>query len=355
MPFAAKRGRRKLNGVVMGLLLTLGVSRGAEAASDPIATFYKGKQITFIVGSDPGGGYDLLARLVAKRLGQFIPGNPSIVVENMPGAGSVLMSNRIYNTAPQDGTVIGLVQRGVMISELIQQPGVHYEISKFNWIGSVTSEVSLVVAWHTSVVKKFEDLRTHPLIVGGTGTTADTEASARILNSLAGAQFKIVSGYPGTADVLLGMQRGELEGIADLSWSEMKTKNAELLREHDLNLLAQNTLIKSPDLPNVPLSIDFVTDQADRPVAQLYYAMKGVARPILAGPLVPKERIAALRTAFWSMVQDPAFKQDAAQAKLELTPRDYKAVQSFIAMAMASPAPIAQRLRAVLNPGGSKH
>jgi tripartite-type tricarboxylate transporter receptor subunit TctC len=339
--------RRSLNGLALGGLLTVGSLSKVQAATDPVERFYKGKQITFVVSSDPGGGYDLLARLVAQRLSQFIPGHPMIVVQNMPGAGGVLASNLIYDTAPQDGTYMGLVQRGVLISQLTQQPGVHYQVAKFHWIGSVTAEDSLVVSWHTSKVKTFQDLRTHELIVGGTGATGDTEASARILNALADTKFKIVSGYPGTADVLLAVQRGELQGVADLSWTEMKSKNVDLLRAHDLNLLAQNSLDKAPDLPNVPLAIDFVV--RDRPVAELYYAMKGVARPILMGPNVPPERIAAIRSAFWTMVQSPSFKQDAARAKLELTPRDYAAVEKFIQTTTTAPPQVGRRLTEILN------
>jgi tripartite-type tricarboxylate transporter receptor subunit TctC len=320
-----------------------------DARADEVADFYKGKQITLIVGSDAGGGYDLLGRLVARHLGQFIPGNPGIIVQDMAASGSMVMTNLIYNTSPEDGSVIGLVKRGILISELTRQPGVHFEVAKFNWIGSVSSEVSVVVAWHTAAVKTFQDLMTHQLIVGGTGATGDTEASARILNALAGTKFKIVSGYPGTADVLLAMQRGEIEGVADLSWSEMKVENADLLAAHELNLLAQNSLVKAPDLPDVPVTMDFVTNPADRPIAQLYYAMKGVARPILAGPKVPAERVAALRTAFARMVQDPSFKQDAAQGKLDLTPSDYKSVEDFVTMASTATPAVIERLTAVLN------
>jgi tripartite-type tricarboxylate transporter receptor subunit TctC len=320
-----------------------------NARADDVADFYKGKQITFIIGSDPGGGYDLLGRLVARHLGQFIPGNPGIVIEDMPASASMVMSNLIYNTSPEDGTVIGLVKRGILISELTRQPGVHFEVAKFNWIGSVSSEVSLIVSWHTAAAKTFQDLMAHQLIVGGTGASGDTEASARLLNAVAGTKFKIVSGYPGTADVLLAMERGELDGVADLSWSEMKVKNADLLAAHELNLLAQNTLVKAPDLPNVPLAMDFVTNPADRPVGELFYAMKGVARPILVGPKVPADRVAALRSAFSKMVQDPSFKQDAVQQKLELAPSDYKSVEDFVTMASAASPAVKERLTAVLN------
>ncbi|HWG05848.1 MAG TPA: hypothetical protein VG271_12615 [Beijerinckiaceae bacterium] len=340
---------RRIYRFIASVIFAASVFCAWGARADDVADFYKGKQITFIVGSDAGGGYDLLGRLVARHLGRFIPGNPTIVVQDMAASGSMVMTNLIYNTSPEDGSVIGLVKRGILVSELTHQPGVHYEVSKFNWLGSVSSEVSLVVSWYKATAKNFDDLKTHQLIVGGTGATGDTEASARVLNALAGTKFKIVSGYPGTADVMLAMQRGEVDGVADLSWSEMKVQNADMLAAHQLNLLVQNTLVKAPDLPDVPTAMDFITNPADRAVAELYYAMKGVARPLLAGPKVPADRVAALRAAFLAMVQDPSFKQDAAQQKLDLAPSDYKSLEDFVAMASAASPDVKDRLTAILN------
>jgi tripartite-type tricarboxylate transporter receptor subunit TctC len=322
----------------------------AQALADSVADFYKGKQITLLVGSDPGGGYDLLARLVARHLGSFIPGNPSVIVENMPGAGSILLSNRVYNIAPKDGTVIGLVQRGVLISQLTGQPGVHYDLGKFNWIGSVTSETSLVATWHTAPVKTMKDAQQQEVIVGGTGRTSDTEAAARLLNAVAGTKFKIVSGYPGTSDVLLALERGELEGIIDLSWAEIKAKNAEHLASGHFTFLAQNALTKSPELPNVPLALDFIQKESDRPVAELFYAVKAIARPILSAPGIPAERVAALRNAFDTMINDADYKADAAKSKLDLLPAGHAAIEHFIEETKEAPPQVRQRLTEILNP-----
>ena len=320
------------------------------AIADSVADFYKGKQVTFLVGSDPGGGYDLLARLVARHLGRFIPGNPNIIVENMPGAGSVLLSNRVYNIAPKDGTVIGLVQRGVLISQLTGQPGVHYDLGKFNWIGSVTAETSLVTTWQTTPIKSLKDAQEHEVIVGGTGRTSDTEAAARLLNAVAGTKFKIVSGYPGTSDVLLALERGELEGVVDLSWAEIKAKNAEHLASKRFTFLAQNALVKSPELPDVPLALDYVRNAADRPVAELFYAVKSIARPILSAPGIPPERVAALRNAFDAMVADPDFMADARKNKLDLLPAEHTAIERFIDETKSARPEVRQRLTEILNP-----
>jgi tripartite-type tricarboxylate transporter receptor subunit TctC len=273
-----------------------------------------------------------------------------MVVENMPGAGSVLLSNRIYNIAPKDGTFLGLVQRGVLISQLTSQNGVHYDLSKFNWIGNVSTEISLITAWKNSPINSIQDVFKREMVVGGTGATADSEASARILNGLAGAKFKIVSGYPGTADVVLAMQRGELEGLADLSWSEIKSKNATMLATHDFKFLAQNALEKSPELPDIPLSMDFVTNPADKPVAELYYAMKSVARPILSAPGIPAERVEALRAAFDKMVLDEDFQNDWRSAKLDLNPTNYKSIDAFISRATSASPDVRARLTEILSP-----
>jgi tripartite-type tricarboxylate transporter receptor subunit TctC len=335
---------------LLGCTATL-IMTGASTRADPVANFYRNKQITLIVGSVPGGGYDLLARLVAHRLGDYIPGHPTVIVENMPGAGSVLMSNHIYNTAPQDGTVIGLVQRGVLLSELLKQPGVHYQISKFNWIGSVSSEVSLVVASASSPVQSFHDLQTLGMVVGGTGVSSDSEEGARMLNALAGTKLRIVSGYPGTADVLLAMERGEVEGDVDLSWSEMKVKNAGLLAAHKIRLLAQDTLTPSPELPNVPLSSAYIEDPLAKRIAHLYFSIKDVARPIMAGPEVPPVRVAALRNAFSAMIASSQFKSDAAQQRLDLTPENYQAIEDYVRAAdSASPAIIAKLIEILVPP-----
>ena len=322
----------------------------AAKSANSVADFYKGKQLTFIVGSDPGGGYDLLARLVARHIGKFIPGDPRVVVENMPGGGSVLMSNRIYRVAPQDGTVIGMVQRGIMISPLIKLPGVHFKVNKFHWIGSVTSEVSVIVSWATSPVKTFKELMTHQLVVGGTGPTSDTEGAARLLNALAGTKFKIVSGYPGSSDVILAMERGEVQGVADLSWDELKAKHPDFLSQHKLNLLAVDSLDKSPDLAKVPRAIDFIKGKTNRQTAEIFYRMKQVARPILVGPKVPAARLAALRRAFSKMTKDKGYLADARKLRLALHPKDYKAVKKFVALVSSAPADVKQKFIAALNP-----
>jgi tripartite-type tricarboxylate transporter receptor subunit TctC len=339
-------------GGLLMLALWLGFSflfSTSPALADSVADFYRGKQITLMVGSSPGGGYDAIARIVASHIGNHIPGDPNVIVQNTPGGGSVTMSNRIYRTAPQDGTYMGLVQRGVLLAQLTKRSGVQFEIGKFNWIGSVSPDASLVVAWHTAPVKTVQDLFTKQMIVGGTGATSDLEASARLLNATIGTKLKIVSGYPGSADVLLAIQRGEIQGSADWAWSEIKSRYSNFLNEKKMNLILQNGLRKAPELADIPLTLDFVKDETDHKVAELYFGLKQVARPILAGPGVPADRLAALRTAFMALKDDPGYKADAEKLGLS-DPTPAKEIESYVSLTMSAPPEVVRRLTTILNP-----
>jgi tripartite-type tricarboxylate transporter receptor subunit TctC len=302
------------------------------------------------VGSSPGGGYDAIMRVVARHIVNHIPGNPGAIVQNTPGGGSLTMTNRIVRVAPQDGTVMGLVQRGVLLAQLTKQSNVQFDVTKLNWIGSVAPEISLVVAWNTSPVKTAQDLLTKQLIVGGTGATSDLEASARLLNATIGTKFKIVSGYPGQVDVSLAMERGEIQGTADWSWSEIKTRHADFLAGKKLTLLLQNALRKAPDLPDVPLAMDFIKDDTDRKVAQLYFGLKGVARPIMAGPGVPADRLEALRAAFMMLKDDADFKADAEKTGIEVDPTPAQRIDEYIKLTTSASPEVVRRLTEILNP-----
>jgi tripartite-type tricarboxylate transporter receptor subunit TctC len=317
------------------------------AAADPVADFYAGKQITFIVGSDPGGGYDAQARLVARHLPRFIPGNPTMIVQNMPGAGSVLMSNRIANTAAKDGTFIGLPQRGILLSQLTAQPGIQYDVGKFNWIGSIANETLVFLVRKDVPVDSPQDMLTKEIVVGGAGATSDAESLARLLNATIGSKLKIVSGYAGSNDIMLAVERGELQG-GMLSWSNVKLKGLQKI----MRILLQTGMTREPDLPDVPLAMEFVKNDRDRQVAELWFTQLTVARPIMAAAEVPAERVAALRKAFTEMGKDAQFLADAAKSKLEVAPVSYEIVQRFVALTKSASPEVAKRLAEILNPKG---
>ena len=322
----------------------------APASAQSVADFYQGKQVVLIVGAASGGGYDAQARLLARHIGKHIPGNPTVVVQNMPGAGSLQATNHLYNIAAKDGTTFGLIQRDMLVAKAMHAPGVRFEIEKFNWIGNLASEIGIVVAWHTSPIKTTEDLFKTEMIVGGTGTTIDTETSPRLMNSLIGTKFRVVSGYTGTASVLLAMERGEVMGFGDWSLSNIRSRNAQMLKDGKIRLLMQTALAKSPDLPDVPLILDFAKTPEDRQVMEVFLSQKQAARPVLAPPGIPPDRVKALRDAFMATAADPEFKEDAEKSRLEVSPSSGEELAKTVNNISRVPQALMDRLKAAISP-----
>jgi tripartite-type tricarboxylate transporter receptor subunit TctC len=319
------------------------------APAQTVAEFYAGKQISLIVGASPGGGYDTQARLVARHLGKHIAGNPTIVVQNMPAAGSLAATNHIYNVAAKDGTVIALVMRGMLLIKNWNPASVRFDLGHLNWLGSINSEVAVTAAWHTAPHKTAGDLFEQELIVGGT-TGVDPETTPRLFNALIGTKFKIINGYPGTTEIILAMERGELQGIGDWSWSSIKAARPDWLRDRKITLLMQAALPKEPELADVPSALDFVKNDADRKVMELYLTQKAVARPLIAPPGVPPDRLAALRAGFIALAQDSEFLADARKAKLEVAPVPGEAVDKVISLITSASPEVAERLGKTIAP-----
>ena len=308
-----------------------------------VAEFYSGKQITLIVGASAGGGYDTQARLVARHLGKHVPGNPTIIVQNMPGAGSLTATNYIQNGAAKDGSVLALVMRSMLLIKNWSPATVRFDLSQINWIGSINSEVAVTAAWHTAPHKTVKDLFDKELIVGGT-TGVDPETTPRLFNALLGTKFKIVNGYPGTTEIILAMERGEVQGIGDWSWSSMKTARPDWLRDGKITLLMQAALQKDPELPDLPSALDFVKNDADRKVMELYLTQKTVARPVIAPPGIPPERLAALRAGFIALAKDKEFIADAQNMRLEVAPISGEAVDKVISLITSASPETTERL-----------
>jgi tripartite-type tricarboxylate transporter receptor subunit TctC len=340
----------RLASSLTALALACATSLPGSARADAVADFYAGKTLTIIVGADTGGGYDAQGRLMARHLGRFIPGKPSIIVQNQPGAGSLIAANNIYNTAPKDGTVIGLVQRGVLSAKFTNPSGVRYDLARFNWVGNLSSEAGVVVAWHTSPFKTIQDVMSQEMLVAGTGPNIDTETSPRLLNALTGTRFKIISGYSGTSDGVLAMERGEVQGLGDWSWSNVKTRRPDYLRDKKIRVLLQVTTEKMPDLPDVPLAMDLVRNESDRKIMALFLAQKSAARPVVAPPDIPADRMAAIRTAFEQMIKDPDFLKDAAATKLELDPSPAAEVEKVIQIFASTPEDVGRKLKEAIEP-----
>jgi tripartite-type tricarboxylate transporter receptor subunit TctC len=314
-----------------------------SVSAQSAAEFYTGRQISLTVGSTPGGGYDTQARLVARHLGKHIPGNPTIVVQNMPAAGSLAATNHMYNIAPKDGSAIALVQRGMLLIKNWNPSGVRFDLGKFNWIGSINSEVALATSWHTAPHRTAQDLFEKELVVGATNGI-DPETTPRLLNALIGTKFKVVTGYPGVTEVVLAMERGEVQGIGDWSVSSIKTARPDWIPQKKINVLMQIALQKDPEFAQVPFALDFVKNDADRKVMELYLTQKTVARPVLAPPGVPADRVAALRAGFAALAHDKDFLADSAKAKLDVAPVVGAEVDKVIALITSASPETAERL-----------
>ena len=299
-------------------------------ASAQSQDFYAGKQITLLCGAAVGGGYDQLARLMARHLGRLTPGNPTVIVQNMPAAGSLAAANYIYNSAPRDGTVIALIQRSLLFTKLTNPDGVRFELDKLNWLGSLSSEVGLSLAWSTAPVHSIQDLFHKELIVGA-HTGVDPDTTPRLYNAFLGTKFKIITGYSGTADIALAMERGEVQGIGDWSWSSLKKQKPDWIRDHKVTLLVQGALQKDPELPDVPLALDFAKTDMARKVLSLYFTQKQMARPVIAPPDIPAKTIATLRAAFAALATDKDFLADAERSNLEVSPSSGAIVDRIIA------------------------
>jgi len=313
--------------------------------------FYAGKQLTLICGAAVGGGYDALARLLARHLNKHIPGNPTIVVQNQPAAGSLVTTNQIYGNAPKDGTVIALIQRGMLTSKLINPSQTRFEVEKLSWLGSMASEIGVALSWHTAPVKTAKELFEKELIVGG-HAGVDPEMTPRLYNAVLGTKFKIILGYNGTADIGLAIERGEVQGIGDWSWSSLKKQKPNWIREKQINVLLRSGLKNLPDLPDVPNALDFAKTESDRKVLELFFTQKTAARPVIAPPGIPADRLKILRTAFAALAQDREFLADAEKSNLDVDPMTGEEVDKIVDLIAAAPPDVVDRyIKAFATPG----
>lgn len=312
------------------LLLAL-LTIAGSAAADEISDFYSGKQVRLLIGYSAGGGYDTYARLLSRHLGKHIPGNPTVVPQNMPGAGSLRMANYLYNVAPKDGTVIGTFGRGIAMEPLLSGQGTQFDARAFSWIGSLNNEVSLCVAWHASNVKTMQDLQTQELIVGGTGSGSDTVIFPVVVKNLLGANIRLISGYPGGNDVLLAMERGEVDGRCGWSYSSLSSTRGDWLEQGRVTILSQLALAKHPDLAEFPIITEFADNENELAAMEIIFSRQVMGRPYLAPPGIPADRLDALRRALDAVALDPEFLRDAEQLQLEVNPVSGEDVDALLA------------------------
>jgi len=328
------RARRLKIRAALGVIILIALS--GRAPADPVEDFYRGHTLTIVISYTAGGGYDLYARVLARYLGKYIPGHPTIVPENMPGAGGLRASNYLYTAAPKDGSVIGTFSRSIPTMPLVT-PGLAFDGRKFAWLGSMSSDTSLCLTGGKSPVKTFHDMLTMPVVMGGQFAAADSDIYARLYDNVLGAKIKLVSGYPGTNDITLAMERGEVDGICGLSWGTIKVAHPEWVNGQNVHYLLQAALQKDPELADVPLALDVINDPEKKQILYLHFAPQAMGRPFAAPPGIPDDRKAALIKAFDATMKDPELVADAASAKMDIKPMTGRQIDDLLAQLYAIP------------------
>jgi tripartite-type tricarboxylate transporter receptor subunit TctC len=318
--------------IAAALAATL-ATKGARSAG--VEDFYRGKTLSLLIGYSVGGGYDAYGRLLARHFGKHVPGNPNVVPQNMSGAGSLKAANYLYSVAPKDGSVIGTFSRSQGIAPLLDKA--EFDSTKFTWLGSVTDEVSLCVTRHDAPVKTFNELLVTPATFGGEGAGSDPNIFALLYRNVFGAKIKIVTGYPGTNEIQLATERGEVDGLCGLSWSTLKGRYPHWLKDKKANILVQAGIKKQPELSDVPSASELAKQADQRQILKLMLIGQAMAPPFAAPPGIPADRRAALITAFERTTKDPDFLAEAEKLNFEVNPVSADKLDALLAEAYATP------------------
>jgi tripartite-type tricarboxylate transporter receptor subunit TctC len=329
-------------------LVCCAAGAATPAVAQSVEPFFKGKTINVYIGFAPGGTYDYYSRLFARFIGKHIPGNPSVVAQNMPGAGSFLAANFLYAVAPKDGTALGMITQAAAIEEALASPGVKYKSAELNWIGRMSGVVELHLTWKTSLAKTLEDATRDEIPLAGTGPGSPSEGYPRLLNALAGTRFKVISGYPGSTQGMVAMERGEVDG-ALTSWNTLNRTRADWLRNRDINLLVQYVPQRHREIPDVPTAVEAAKTPEGRAVMAFFISGAQVGRSIVAPPGVPAERVKILRAAFAEMLDDPDLLAEIKNSGLEFVPGSGDEVQKIILETIAAPREIVEKTQAIVR------
>jgi tripartite-type tricarboxylate transporter receptor subunit TctC len=325
------------------------------ALANPVhaTEYYAGKTVTFIVGTDTGGGFSLYARAIAKHLPRYIPGGPMIVIRNMPGAGGAVASTWLYQIAPKDGTAIGSVAPNAILARLIGDGRASYEPEKFNYLAGAEESTRVCVTFQHSRVRTMQDALSHSAVIGATTVGSPTREYASIVKRTMGARFEIVSGYKGPADLFLAMERGEIDGVCGIDWSALKAQQPGWLRERKLNLLVQGSLMPHPELAalGVPTPWAYIKDEIDRKAVELMVEFQQVfGKAYMAPPGVPAEAVHILRSAFMAVLRDPDFLAEAESLRIDVTPQAGAHIQRTVEAVHAAPRQVVERLKQIVEP-----
>jgi len=313
----------------------------AAPAQEP---FFARKTITISIGYTAGGSYDLYGRLVARHLGKHIPGQPTVVAQNMPGTGSLKAAAYLYEVAPKDGTALGVIVESAALEQALGNPAAQYDAAKFTYVGRVATSNNIFMQWHTSKVQSIDDSRKFESSLAGTGPGSIAETVPRLLNALAGTKFKLVSGYPASTEGMLAMERGEVEG-ASSSWAAVSVGKKDWLRDRKIRIILQTAPERTKDLPDAPALPEIGTTNDDKQVYQLYASGSAIGRSVIAPPDLPPERVKILRDAFSAMVKDADFIADIQKLNVELDPLPGERVQELIVRTLNVPQAVRERAK----------
>jgi tripartite-type tricarboxylate transporter receptor subunit TctC len=322
---------------VLAAVLSVGFGVAGPASADAVEDFYRGKQMTLVIGTGPGGAYDIHGRLIGRHIFRHIPGAPKSVIQNIPGAGSIQAGNFVYGVAPQDGSVLGNILNTVPLVQILGQATTQFDAAKFQWIGNMTQESSIVVAWHTSGIKTVDDAKQGEVLMGATSPGTLGGMFPKIINQIAGTKFRVITGYKEAVAIDLAMQRGEVQGRAGESWFGDKGSYGEWRREGKINILVQIGPKKAKELIDVPLLTEVARDDNGRKLAELFTSPSIVGKPTVVGPNVPKDRVEALRKAYAETMTDPAFLEDADKIGLAPNPIGGADLEAAVKRIFATP------------------
>jgi len=315
------------------------------ARADAVADFYRGKTITLAVSTSAGGDYDQRARLLARHMPGHLPGTPTIIVQNMPGAGGMKAMNWLYNVAPKDGTQLASPNQQMPLSQAFGTKGVEFDLTRCAWIGNTMSSPIVLVSWHDAPVKRMEDAFTNEMVVGGTGAGSASVQFPLMLNALLGTKFKVISGYPGGTEIYLAMERGEVHGRATQNWAGWVAQKPDWIRDRTINLLAQGGTKRLPELKDVPLIVDYAKDAEARQVIELFLSPDDIARPIIGGPNLPGDRVQALRAAFDATMTDAGFLADAKRSSIDIIPTSGADAETRLKQILSAPKSVVEKAK----------
>lgn len=336
---------------LLGAALAIRSLTSLPAAAQSPPDFYKGKTITLVTSTGVGGTYDVVARLVARIMPRYIPGIPTIIVQNMPGGGNVLATNYMFNLAPKDGTAIATIHSAMPLQQVLNAGGIRYDADKFNWLGSTGAQNEVIIVWHTAGIKTIEDATKRQVVLGGTGAGAGIVILPTAVNNLLGTKFKIVVGYRTSEDVNLGMERGEVQARA-FSIDSIASQHPDWLAEHKVTVLCQSGVRRDKRVPDAPLVTELAKNDEQRQIFKLLSSAPALGQPYVAPPGVPADRLAILRRAFAATLKDRDFLADAAKIHFNIDPLSAEDVTEIVHDTIAAPPGIVAKAKAAIGMAG---